>query len=123
MTAAIEHDPIGEFTAALNAASRRAFRMSPMEHPPLIYAAIANGWTPRALGRRCSLGDNSHNYVAGTLRNCATDKPPPEHGPTTGRYIQPLPWCGHCDDPQTRWALDDDGHILSRCPTCWTVSA
>lgn len=84
--------------------------------------ARSNGWTIEELAAECGknlAGAADRGAVVLTRLRQATRRPPPEHPDATdGHWVQPLPWCGYCDNPRTRWVETAGG--LVRCPRCWT---
>jgi hypothetical protein len=89
--------------------------------------AMANGWPIDRLAGECSrdLTDTTQpgGVVLTRLRQASRERPGPEpdlrQQQKRGRWRQPLPWCGVCDDPRTRWLVRPDGGV-QRCPVCWT---
>ena len=85
--------------------------------------AMARGWQLDRIARECArdMADvsNPGAVVMVRLRELSQAHPVPEQQPQPKQWRQPLPWCGQCDDPHTRWDTLPDGSIR-RCPRCWS---
>ncbi|MGH3341373.1 MAG: helix-turn-helix domain-containing protein [Carbonactinosporaceae bacterium] len=84
---------------------------------PLVAGALAEGWTPGALGR--VLGENPEGVRApfAVLRTRLSDLPAPPSTPTNVRPV----WCGDCDEA-TRLVERPDG-AYARCGACHPLNA
>lgn len=77
----------------------------------LLDAAVINGWTPEALGRRISEELNANQGPGATVSRlrAIAHEPPPKPKP------KKPPWCGTCDQ---RTRLLEEGTLTRRCPDC-----
>lgn len=88
--------------------------------------AMSRGWPIDQLAREVSrnLADATDIGAVVLARMRLAGKRGPDPAATMSRlpqqpWRQPLPWCGVCDDPRTRWRELPDGGV-TRCPDCWT---
>jgi hypothetical protein len=84
--------------------------------------AMARGWAVDQLAAECGrdMADAQDVNAVVLTRLRHAGRTLPTVAPTRfGRAAQPLPWCGVCDDPRTRWVETPDGKLI-RCPRCWT---
>jgi hypothetical protein len=84
-----------------------------------LLACMARGWTLPQLSIECTPADMGAGagVIIARLRD-ATKKRPPVDADYHGPFTQPLPWCGECDSPRTRWFELATGGVV-RCPVCW----
>lgn len=118
-------DMVIDFRRALSNAAAQSFTMSADEIIRTLSPMLARGWTVEQVAKWCCQGtggvDNPGALVRYRLDQAKTMDPPKATDKGIVKFVQPLPYCGRCDDPLTRWLLDDTGEILGRCPHCWTV--
>ena len=83
---------------------------------PALDDALASGWTPDSLTAHLSQRPDGVRYPARVLARRLAELPEP---PTP---IQPgVPWCGECEDPQSRTitvTLSNGTEAAAFCPRC-----
>lgn len=84
---------------------------------PAIEAAFAAGWTSQALATHLSSHPEGVRNPAAVLSHRLTELPAPPPAPARRKP----PWCGECEDPQSRTisvTLSDGTQAAAFCPRC-----
>ncbi len=117
-------DPVRAFREALKPYLRSQLHDT-QRIAGLVIRATELGWTPVLLAREASRSlagvVNAGGVITSRLENCANNGPARDPDMPT-KFTQPQAWCGRCDDPITRWLMDEEGRITCRC-NCWTDPA
>lgn len=126
MTEASTGDLVREFISALNKEARWAI----VDHVGInsdrtiliSRAARDHGWTARELAAVCNEGSHLANLdeaIDKRLLHCADGTIPRPAPAPLAKFVQPLPWCGECQEAG-RWRLDPDTQLpIGHCD-CWT---
>ncbi|WP_020108303.1 helix-turn-helix domain-containing protein [Nocardia sp. 348MFTsu5.1] len=87
---------------------------------PAVFAALANGWTTRALVEHLARNPNGVRYPVRVLAARLADLPgPPRNRRISGQPL--LPWCGECEDDRSRTITiqqPDGSDAAAFCPRC-----
>ena len=83
---------------------------------PALSAALDSGWTNESLANHLSRNPQGVHYPVRLLARRLSElpKPPAPHPPA-------VPWCGKCEDPQSRTitvTLNDGTEAAAFCPRC-----
>jgi hypothetical protein len=83
---------------------------------PALSAALKSGWTNETLAKHLSCNPNGVHYPVRLLARRLSELPePPAPHPLA------VPWCGECEDPQSRTitvTLADGTEAAAFCPRC-----
>ncbi|ORA10945.1 helix-turn-helix domain-containing protein [Mycobacterium arosiense] len=109
-------EPRGDAASVLHALPWKLTSRDAKDLGPALDSALASGWTPVSLKAHLSQRPDGVRYPARVLARRLAELPEP---PTS---VQPgVPWCGECEDPQSRTitvTLSDGTEAAAFCPRC-----